>query len=163
MATGPRNPFQKKVCAWSFILTECVQALEKCLRNTTNTCQCPFGCGLQPCSKGKKKCSCSPYTSNPQENAPFSSGIKLRLQEQLTGLALREQGIWAAPRRSAGLKPMTPVTVGSAVFLIFLGHWNSLPDTVKRSLSKFPATSVQANEFTSSTLSGHPESSHTHD
>lgn len=160
MATSSRNPFQKGGCAWSFIPTECAQALEKCLRNATNTFQYPFGCCLQPCRKKGKKCSSCLYTSSPPKDALFS-GVRHRLQVKRTGLlAVRGTEHWAPPphpRRSAETQthwPLSPWAL-DGLHRSSSVYWEKPPFTVKRfrSLSKFLVYFYAKNEFTSSTLS----------
>lgn len=163
MATNSRNPFQKGGCAWSFIPTECAQALEKCLRNATNTFQYPFGCCLQPCRKKGKKCSCCQYTSSPPKDALFSgSQTPAASKTHRPPCCPRNRALSPStrPQKVCGdTNPLTPVTMGSAGLQRSSSvYWEKLPFTVKRfrSLSKFPVYFYAKNEFTSSTLSDYP-------
>lgn len=113
-------------------------------KNATNTFQYPFSCCLQPCNKdGKKKCSCSHYTSNQQKNA-LSSGVRHGLQVKNTGLLPVRQNRALPPPPPEGLwrrKPTDPCHHG--LCRSSLSTERSCRHSENAPCPSFPATSVQ--------------------
>ena len=125
MATSSRNPFQKGGCAWSFIPTQCAQALEKCLRNATDTFQYPFGCCLQLCRKKGGKCSCCQYTDQARRKMPCfqesDTGCKWNAQASLLSAKQSTEPLHPTPEGLRRRKPTDPCHHGlcrsSSVFI----------------------------------------------
>lgn len=105
-------------CAWSFIPTECAQALEKCPRNATNTFQYPFSCCLQPCSKKEKKDAAAliPHQIHRKKCLIFRSQIRIASETHRPSWPLAAQSLAPTPSQKVctDQNPQTPVTPGSA-------------------------------------------------
>lgn len=112
---------------------------------------------LATLQSGRKKCSCSHCTSNPQGGKyAFFSGVRLGLASKMHRPSFsQESKAFTVPKGLPENEAHWLLTsVGSARLPHALGspapQWNT-------HYQSFPATSEQANKFSSSTLSGHPD------
>lgn len=146
---------RQRLCL-KLIPTECVQALKKCLRNVTKTCQCPFSSCLQTYREeggGNEAAFITHQIRKKKKCFLFRSQTGCQRTPSSQNRAL------TALRRSARPRPTTFVTMG----YLPSSSRTEITGLSKDLLSVQVSSYLCASKWTSISLLGHPKSSDTHD